>query len=278
MHMSSSQQKQRIAIYGKGGVGKSFIATSLSAHYARQGRSVLHVGCDPKADSAVRLLEGKGRVPTVLDALAKDPNLASAHAILHQGRHGIQCCESGGPEPGLGCGGRGVAKTLEFLDEMEVISGGGHDVVLFDVLGDVVCGGFAAPLRRGFAEKILIVISEEPMALFAANNISKAVNTYRRNGVFLGGFVANLKSPDADRDMLQRFAEALSSRVLAYIPRDPEVQRAERQRLTVMEAAAESPAAEALADLAARVETIEPDGLPRPTPLDDEAFFEFIKE
>ena len=270
---------QRIAVYGKGGVGKSVIATSLSAYYALQEQSVLHVGCDPKCDSAVRLLEGEGRMPTVLEVLAKNPNLASAHSILHPGRHGILCCESGGPEPGLGCGGRGVAKTLEFLDEMEVISSGDHDVVVFDVLGDVVCGGFAAPLRRGFAQKILIVVSEEPMALFAANNISKAINTYRRNGVFLGGFVANLKSDDADRELIQRFAEALSTKVLAFIPRDPQVQLAERRRLTVMESAPkESPAAEALVSLAEQVLTIEPDGLPLPTPLSDEEFFTFIKE
>lgn len=270
---------QRIAIYGKGGVGKSVVATSLSAYYALQNKSVLHVGCDPKCDSAVRLLDGQGRIPTVLEELAKNPNLASAHSILHTGRHGILCCESGGPEPGVGCGGRGVAKTLEFMDEMEVISGGEHDAVVFDVLGDVVCGGFAAPLRRGFAQKILIVVSEEPMALFAANNISKAVNTYRRNGVFLGGFVANLKSGDADRAMIERFAEALSTRVLAFIPRDTLVQSAERQRLTVIETAPEeSTAAVALAALAEEVLTITPDGLPLPTPLGDEEFFEFIKE
>ncbi len=270
---------QRIAVYGKGGIGKSVIATSLSAGYAQRGKSVLHIGCDPKCDSAVRLLADSGSIPTVLDVLAKNPNLASAHSILHTGRHGILCCESGGPEPGLGCGGRGVAKTLEFIDEMEVISGGDHDVVLFDVLGDVVCGGFAAPLRRGFAQKILIVVSEEPMALFAANNISKAINTYRRNGVFLGGFVANLKSGEADRGLIQRFAEALSTRVLAFIPRDPAVQAAERQRLTVMETAPnESPAAAALAALADEVLAIEPDGLPPPTPLGDEEFFAFIKD
>ncbi len=268
----------RVAIYGKGGIGKSVIATSLTAHYALQGKKVLHVGCDPKADSAMRLVEGGATVETVLDVLSKNPNTASAQGVLHVGRHGIICCESGGPEPGLGCGGRGVAKTLEFLDEMEVISGGGYETVVFDVLGDVVCGGFAAPLRRGFAEQVLIVISEEPMALFAANNISKAVKTYHRNGVFLGGFIANLKSKEADRDMLQRFAEALSTRVLAFIPRDPEVQAAERKRLTVMESAPESAAALALASLAGEIQQADPGGAPLPTPLSDEEFFDFIKE
>ncbi len=269
---------QRIAIYGKGGIGKSVIATALSAHYAAAGGKVLHIGCDPKCDSAPRLLEGEGTMQTVLDVLTSNPNAASAHGVLAEGRHGIVCCESGGPEPGLGCGGRGVAKTLEFLDEMEVISEGGYDHVVFDVLGDVVCGGFAAPLRRGFARQVLIVLSEEPMALFAANNISKAVRTYQRNGVFLGGFIANLKSEGADRQMLEGFAEALNSRIVAFIPRDPEVQRAERRRLTVVESAPDSPAAAALARLAAEITATDPDDAPLPTPLSDEAFFSFIKE
>ena len=268
----------RIAIYGKGGVGKSVIATALTAHYAQQGQAVLHVGCDPKRDSAVRLLEGGGTMETVLEVLSRNPNTASAQGVLHTGRHGIVCCEAGGPEPGLGCGGRGVAKTLEFLDEMEVISEGDQDVVVFDVLGDVVCGGFAAPLRRGFAEQVLIVVSEEPMALFAANNISKAVKTYSRNGVFLGGFIANLKSESADRDLITRFAEALSTRVLAFIPRDPEVQLAERRRLTIVESAPESPAATAIKALAQDIVGADAKAAPLPTPLSDEEFFEFIKE
>lgn len=269
---------ERIAIYGKGGIGKSVVATSLSAHYAQQGRAVLHVGCDPKCDSSVRLLKEGGRLPTVLDVLADNPNLASAQGVLHSGRHGIVCCEAGGPEPGLGCGGRGVAKTLEFLDEMEVISAGDYQVVLFDVLGDVVCGGFAAPLRKGFARKIIIVLSEEPMALFAANNISKAINTYYRNGVVLGGFVANLKSAEADQGLIERFADALSTRVLAFIPRDPEILAAERRCLTVIESAPQSPSAAALSALAEQVLAIDPDKVDRPTPLSDEAFFQFIKE
>ncbi len=268
----------RIAIYGKGGVGKSVIATSLTAHYAQQGQAVLHVGCDPKRDSAVRLLEEEGTMETVLDVLTRNPNAATAQGALHTGRHGIVCCEAGGPEPGLGCGGRGVAKTLEFLDEMEVIDQGDQDVVVFDVLGDVVCGGFAAPLRRGFAEQVLIVVSEEPMAMFAANNISKAVKTYQRNGVYLGGFIANLKSESADRGLIERFAEALSTRVLAFIPRDPEVQLAERRRLTVVESAPDSPAGTALSALAEKIVKVDPAEVTLPTPLSDDDFFEFIKE
>jgi nitrogenase iron protein NifH len=269
---------ERIAVYGKGGVGKSVVATSLSAVYARQGRRVLHVGCDPKADSAVRLLEGGGRLPTVLETLAGEPNLASADRFLHVGRLGITCCEAGGPPPGVGCGGRGVARTLELLDELDVLERGGYDVVIFDVLGDVVCGGFAAPLRQGFAERVLIVVSEEPMALFAANNISRAIDTYHDNGVWLGGFVANLKTADADRDPLERFATRLSSRLLTSVPRDPMVQAAERERRTVIEYAPESPATLALTALAAQLLTVKAGDVSVPTPLGDDEFFAFIKD
>ncbi len=268
----------RIAIYGKGGVGKSVVATSLSAHYARQGKRVLHVGCDPKHDSAVRLIDGDRAIVTVLDALANNPNITSTEAILHTGRHGIHCCEAGGPEPGVGCGGRGVARTLEFLDEMEVITDGGYDVVVFDVLGDVVCGGFAAPLRQGFAEKVLIVLSEEPMALFAANNISKAIHTYHANGVVLAGLVANLRTEGVDRDFLERFASRLGTQVLAYIPRDPLIIAAERERKTVVEFAPDSQSAKAFASLAERILSIDKGTLSLPKPLNDQAFFEFIRE
>lgn len=269
---------EKIAIYGKGGVGKSVIATSLSAYFGRLGKRVLHVGCDPKHDSAIRLVDGDKPITTVLDVLAANPNIASTEGILHRGRYAIDCCEAGGPAPGLGCGGRGVARTLEFLEEMEVMTRGNYDVVVFDVLGDVVCGGFAAPLRQGFAEKVLIVISEEPMALFAANNIAKAINTYHENGVALGGFVASLKTPDADRDMLRRFAAALSSTVLAFIPRDQLITKAEREHKTVLEYAPDSPTAREFEALARTVIALDPLTLPLPTPLGEEAFFHFLRD
>ena len=267
----------RIAIYGKGGIGKSVVATCLSAYYARQGKRVLHVGCDPKHDSAVRLVDSDRPIVTVLDALAVNPNLSSSEAFLRTGRHGIHCCEAGGPAPGVGCGGRGVARTLELLDELEVIQDGGYDIVLFDVLGDVVCGGFAAPLRQGFAQKVLIVLSEEPMALFAANNISKAIHTYHDNGVVLAGLVANLRTDSADRDLIERFAARLGTPILAYVPRDPLIIAAERERKTVVEYAPDAPAALAFATLAERVQQIEPEAVALPTPLDDAAFFDFIR-
>jgi nitrogenase iron protein NifH len=269
---------ERIAIYGKGGIGKSVVATSLSATFALAGDRVLHVGCDPKHDSAVRLMEGGGAIRTVLEVLGDDPSAVSTESVLSVGRLGIHCCEAGGPRPGLGCGGRGVARTLEFLDDGEVIDSGNYDVVLFDVLGDVVCGGFAAPLRQRFAEKVIIVMSEEPMALYAANNISRAIEVYHQNGVSLAGLVANTKlATEKDCEMIERFAAKLSTRVLAFLARDPVVMAAERKRRTVVEYAPEAPISRAFAELAQAIRAVDPAAAPLPTPMSDEEFYAFLE-
>lgn len=278
MTEGSAKRRERIAIYGKGGIGKSVVATSLSASYAKKGMSVLHIGCDPKHDSAVRLMDGGASIKTVLEVLGEDPSTLSTHKIIHVGRMGIHCCESGGPKPGLGCGGRGVARTLEFLEEMEVMESGGYDVVMFDVLGDVVCGGFAAPLRQGFAEKVVIVLSEEPMALYAANNISKAISVYHDNGVVLAGMVVNLRGSDYNEKMLEEFAARLSSRILTYIPRDPLIIEAERKRHTVVEYAPQERSAMVFHSLAEEIAAIRSEEVGLPTPMEDEAFYEFIEK
>lgn len=270
---------ERIAIYGKGGIGKSMVATSLSATFAKDGRRVLHVGCDPKHDSAVRLMDGGVQIPTVLEVIGDDPSAVSTEAILHEGRMGIVCAEAGGPRPGVGCGGRGVARTLEFLDDMEVIDSGNFDVVVFDVLGDVVCGGFAAPLRQRFAEKIVIVMSEEPMAMYAANNIARAVEIYHENGVQLAGLVANVKQvDDKDLEMLHRFAERLSTRILAVIRRDPLVITAERKRQTVVEYAPEAETSQTFVQLAAAITELDTKALSLPTPMEDPEFYAFLEQ
>jgi nitrogenase iron protein NifH len=275
--MPGTARTERIAVYGKGGVGKSVIATTLSTVYAMSGKRVLHVGCDPKHDSAIRLLDGQKEVRTVLDVLGDDPSASGAREILNAGRHGIDCCEAGGPPAGLGCGGRGVARTIEYLDELQLLESGGYDVAIFDVLGDVVCGGFAAPLREGFAEKVVIVISEEPMALFAANNIARAVDTYKRNGVSLAGLVLNQRATKVDVTLLERFAARLSTRILTAIDREDRVMEAERQRRTIVEFAPDCTAAKALARLADRLLETRVAELPAPTPMTDNDFFEFMR-
>ncbi len=267
----------KIAVYGKGGIGKSVVATGLSACYAMEGLRVLHVGCDPKADSAMRLVDEGQEVRTVLEVVGRNSATVAATDLLTRGRMGIDCCESGGPKPGLGCGGRGVARTLELMDEIDLFESGGYDVVVFDVLGDVVCGGFAAPLRRRFAEKIVVVTSEEPMAMFAANNVSRAVEVYAKNGVALAGLVANLRSEDTDRSNLERFASAMGTRILTYLPRDPRIQSAEVAHRTVVEVAPEAESSRALRDLAEKVRSCSVEALPPPTPMADEALFELLK-
>lgn len=267
----------KIAIYGKGGIGKSMVATSLSIFYAQQGRRVLHVGCDPKSDSAVRLLEKRGEVRTVLEVLGNNPRAEATTEIMNEGRLGIHCCEAGGPPAGLGCGGRGVARTIEYLDEHGYLESGDYDVAIFDVLGDVVCGGFAAPLRAGFAEKLVIVLSEEPMAVFAANNIARAVDVYQRNGVVLAGLVANLRGPDVDLAPLERFAARLDTQILTVVQRDKRIMEAENQLRTILEEHPDSESAQALASLGERIAALEAAQLPPPKPMTDEEFFEFMR-
>jgi len=276
--MSSENSIEKIAIYGKGGIGKSVIATSLSAWYAMGGKRVLHVGCDPKHDSAVRLIDGKAEVRTVLDVLGDNPEATGTKEILNEGRHGIQCCEAGGPHAGLGCGGRGVARTIEHLDEVGILESGDYDVAIFDVLGDVVCGGFAAPLRSGFAEKVIIIVSEEPMSLFAANNISRAINAYQRNGVALAGIVLNERGKDIDRGPIEKFCARIGTRIIATVKRDVRVMEGEREKRTIVEWAPESDAALAIAGLGALLVDLDVLTLAQPKPMADNEFFEFMQQ
>jgi nitrogenase iron protein NifH len=263
---------EKLAIFGKGGIGKSTFAANLSAAYARQGRRVLLVGCDPKHDTTVLLTDGRP-IPTIvergmfLDAAREDPA-----QLVVRGHLGVDCLEAGGPEPGTGCAGRGVSRMIEVLEETRLLERLRYDVVLFDVLGDVVCGGFAAPLRQGLADKICILASEELLALYAANNIARAVRTYASNGIGLAGLVFNLRDPAADRAELERFAALLGTRILTFAERDPVVHEAERLRLTVVERFPKSGFARRVARLAERLLRFRPREAPTPTPLPDERF------
>ncbi len=268
---------ETIAVYGKGGIGKSVVATNLSVHYAQAGLRVLHVGCDPKHDSAIRLLESPTNIRTVLEVLSDNPEDPPPEDILTLGRYGIACCEAGGPPPGVGCGGRGVARVIETLDEMQLLQSGQYDVAIFDVLGDVVCGGFAAPLREGFARKVVIVVSEEPMALFAANNITRAVDIYKENGVRLAGLVVNLRSNQAPRGPLQAFAERLGTTILGVLERDPRIIEGEKVQRTILEYAPEAPAAQVMRSVGEALRVLDPESLPLPTPMTDDEFFNFMR-
>ena len=265
-------------VFGKGGIGKSTIAANLSTVYALQKRNVLHVGCDPKHDSTIGLVDG-GLIETFMDKYSRvsgtrDQGGLKIADLLIKGRLGIDCAEAGGPEPGVGCAGRGISLMLEAFQDLGVLGPESYDIAVFDVLGDVVCGGFAAPLRKGFAEKIVIVISEELMALYAANNIAKSVRTYASNGVYLAGLVANLKDGKVDRKRIERFAKIIGTRILEFVPRDMAVREAEFARHeTVVERAPKSAFAKSIKSLAAKILAVRKEDCPVPTPMDDRRFY-----
>jgi len=259
---------QRIAFYGKGGIGKSTIATGVSLHFALSGKKVLHVGCDPKADSSMVLVRDDVYRTVIQKSFEIDPDDLTAEDLIMKGVHGIDCIESGGPEAGVGCGGRAVSKSFEIFDELGVIDDAQYDVSTFDVLGDVVCGGFAAPMRSAARSKVAVVLSEEMMANFAANNIARACKRYADNGICLAGFVVNLRSNEADLAPIQRFADAIGTKILQVIPRDPKVGEAELFRKSILEYAPESPVAVAIRELAEKLLALDPKTCPIPEPLE----------
>lgn len=271
-----ARKTKMIALYGKGGIGKSTVASNLSAVLANRGFKVLHVGCDPKADSTRTLLEDPSAMTTVIDHLSG--SIDSADDILFKGRFELDCIECGGPEPGVGCGGRGVARMFEVLDELELIEEGDYDAAIFDVLGDVVCGGFAAPLRQGRADLVYIVISEGVMALYAANNIAKAMKRFSTNGIGLGGLILNSTGPDTDFEGMRRFAERIGTRIVATIPRHKLIGKAEIAGVPVVMLDPESEVVEIFNKLADLMMNDSPSDHPVPTPMMDREFDLFVKE
>lgn len=226
---------KQIAIYGKGGIGKSTTSSNLSAALADRNLAVMQIGCDPKRDSTRMLMQGR-LIPTVLDLIKErgEANLGSSDVIF-EGFRGIRCVEAGGPEPGVGCAGRGIIATFQLLERLEAFKG---DVILYDVLGDVVCGGFAMPMRKGYAQEIYLVTSGELMALYAANNICKAIARISQNSrqiCRLGGIICNARNTPGEKELVEAFAKSVGSRVLTYIPRDDIVQHAELNTMTVIE-------------------------------------------
>lgn len=225
---------RQVAIYGKGGIGKSTTTQNTVAALAEAGKKIMVVGCDPKADSTRLLLNGLCQ-KTVLDTLRDEGDDIELEAILKDGFKGVHCVESGGPEPGVGCAGRGIITSINMLESLGAYKDD-LDYVFYDVLGDVVCGGFAMPIREGKAEEIYIVASGELMALYAANNISKGIQKYATNGkVRLGGIICNSRKVDNELELLEAFAKELGSQLIHFVPRDNVVQRAEINKKTVID-------------------------------------------
>ncbi|MGN0902666.1 MAG: nitrogenase iron protein [Succinivibrio sp.] len=258
---------RQIAIYGKGGIGKSTTTQNLTAGLAERGNRVMVVGCDPKADST-RLLLGGLAQKTVLDTLRDIGEDIELGDILKEGFKGTRCVESGGPEPGVGCAGRGIITAINQLERLGAYTDD-LDYVFYDVLGDVVCGGFAMPIREGKAKEIYIVASGEMMALYAANNISKGIARYARaGGVRLGGIICNSRKVDREYELVEAFAKELGTQLIQFVPRDNEVQRAEIRRKTVIEHHPDVPQADVYRELAKKIEENESFVIPKPLTQD----------
>jgi nitrogenase iron protein len=227
---------RQCAIYGKGGIGKSTTTQNLVAGLAELGQKVMIVGCDPKADSTRLILHSKAQ-ETIMHLAAEHGSVEDLELedVLKMGYADIKCVESGGPEPGVGCAGRGVITAINFLEE-EGAYDEELDFVFYDVLGDVVCGGFAMPIRENKAQEIYIVVSGEMMAMYAANNISKGIVKYANSGgVRLAGLICNSRNTDREDELIEALAAKLGTRMIHFVPRDNAVQRAEIRRMTVIE-------------------------------------------
>ena len=245
---------RKIAIYGKGGIGKSTTTQNTVAGLAEMGKKVMVVGCDPKADSTRLLLHGLAQ-KTVLDTLLDEGEDVQLDDVLKPGFGNTSCVESGGPEPGVGCAGRGIITSINLLEQLGAYDDDKHlDYVFYDVLGDVVCGGFAMPIRDGKAEEIYIVCSGEMMAMYAANNICKGIVKFAQAGtVRLGGLICNSRKVDNEYQMIDELAKKLGTQLIHFVPRENMVQRAEIHRKTVIDYEPTHPQADEYRELAKKI-------------------------
>lgn len=278
---------RQIAFYGKGGIGKSTIASNLAAVYAERGLNTMLIGCDPKSD-CTRNLRGDADIPTVLDVLREkgvaklgltelvDGKQIEVDEIVYKGYKGVLCVEAGGPEPAVGCAGRGVIVAIDLLKKMGIYDGFDLDVVIYDVLGDIVCGGFGIPLRRGLADDVFIVTSADYLSIYAANNICKGINRHaRRDGSPLGGIVYNVRGAIDDLTLVEEFAQSVGSKVIGAIPSDTTIMECEIYAKTVIEQNPDSEIADMFRHLATSIyenkETVSP------TPLSKEELAELAQ-
>lgn len=264
----------RIAFYGKGGIGKSTIAANVAAALAAEGKRVLHIGCDPKADSSRILYPGK--VPTVLKQVAAKGGELCREDILMTGYAGVCCIEAGGPTAGSGCAGMGITVMEDELTRLGILQED-WDVIIYDVLGDVVCGGFAMPIRRHYADLVYVVTSADFMSLYAANNILKGVTSFARSGKDrFGGILLNHCHSEADRELVQTYCDRTGAELMAVLQESRELRLADYRGQTVFEFAPDSTSAAALRSLAEKL--LQHTGAPMPKPMDEESLEAFGSE
>ena len=260
---------KRIAIYGKGGIGKSSTASNVAAACADEGYKVMIIGCDPKSDSSITLLGGK-RIPTILDLL-RDGVDVKEEDVIHEGYKGVKCVEVGGPEPGIGCAGRGIIVAIQTLKKISK-SLNEMDLIIYDVPGDIVCGGFVAPIRKGLVKEAYVLTSGEYMPLYAANNICRGL---AKINTPLSGIICNSRSVSREEEIVTKFAAEIGSELMAFIPKEQIVQDCERDGFSVMEKAPDSNVAQVYRKLARTI--MERNSSVMPEALDDERLRELTR-
>ncbi len=246
----------RIAVYGKGGIGKSTTVSNVASALAEMGLTVMQIGCDPKADSTILLRHGEA-VPAVLDLYNEKKQALRLEDMIRIGYNNVICVEAGGPTPGLGCAGRGIITALEKLKEMGAYEIYKPDVVLYDVLGDVVCGGFSMPMRNGYADKVFVLTSGENMAIHAAANIAMAVDNFKSRGYAgMGGFILNHRNVPREEEKVAELAEDFHTEVVGTLSYSEQVVLAEEQKKTLIECYPDSDMAEEYRVLARKMYSI----------------------
>ncbi|MCL7410865.1 MAG: Ni-sirohydrochlorin a,c-diamide reductive cyclase ATP-dependent reductase subunit [Methanosarcinaceae archaeon] len=242
--MNDSKKPKIIAIYGKGGIGKSSTASNVAAACADEGYKVMIIGCDPKSDSSITLLGGK-RIPTILDLMRSGVDITEDDVVF-EGYNGVKCIEVGGPEPGIGCAGRGIIVAIQKLKKISKAQDE-CDLIIYDVPGDIVCGGFIAPIRKGLVSEAYVLTSGEYMPLYAANNICRGMSKINTP---ISGVICNARSVSREEEIVHKFAEEMGSDLIAFIPKEQIVQDCERDGFSVMERAPDSEIAQVYRNLA----------------------------
>jgi nitrogenase iron protein NifH len=267
--MSAMPKKlKQIAIYGKGGIGKSTTTSNISAALSEAGHKVMQFGCDPKSDSTNTLRKGK-YIPTVLDTL-REKSKVDARDVVYEGYNGIYCVEAGGPAPGVGCAGRGIITAVQLFRQQKIFDELDLDFVIYDVLGDVVCGGFAVPVREGIAEHVFTVSSSDFMSIYASNNLMKGIQKYSNvGGALLGGVIANSINEGYAKDIVDDFAARTRTRIMEYVPRSVTVAQSELQGKTTIEAAPDSAQANVYRRLAQKIAEHEKSAIPAPMEINE---------
>lgn len=263
-----AKKLKQIAIYGKGGIGKSTTTSNISAALSKMGYKVMQFGCDPKSDSTNTLRDGK-YIPTILDTLRSNSRL-NARDVIFEGFNGVYCVEAGGPAPGVGCAGRGITASVQLMKQQRIYEELDLDFVIYDVLGDVVCGGFAVPIREGIAEHVFTVSSSDFMSIYASNNLMRGIQKYSNSGgALFGGVIGNSVNAGYSKDILDDFARRTQTNIVEYVPRSVTVTQAELLGKTTIEAAPDSEQAQVYMRLAKKIAEHEVSQVPAPMTVEE---------